>query len=84
MTWFKDHVFLTAWIALPFTVWSAISKIRAKGGGVIDWTWAIIILTFGITLGITFTPGFDQLSRDFARTLAMFSFMAIFFSRRPT
>lgn len=81
MQWLKDHYFLCAWIALPFTLWSAISKLRVKPGTTLDWPWAIIILTFGITLGIACTPAFDQFSRDFARDLAIFSFMAILFNR---
>jgi len=50
MACLKDYVFLTGWIALPFTVWGAIAQLRNKRGVGIDWTWTIIILTFGITL----------------------------------
>ena len=84
MSLLKDHVYLTAWIALPFTIWSAVSKIRVKPATTIDWSWGIIVLTFGITLGIAFTPLFDQFAREFAKWLATFSFMAILFNRSRT
>lgn len=84
MDWLKAHAFLTGWIALPFTIWAAITKLRRKEGQSIEWQWAVILIAFGISLGISFTPGFDQFARDFAKMLAIFSFMAILFSRpRP-
>jgi hypothetical protein len=81
MAWFKDHYFLCAWIALPFTLWNAISRLRVKGATGVDWTWSIIVLTFGITLGIAFTPAFDQFSRDYAKWMSTLSFMTILFNR---
>ena len=81
MNWLKDHVFLTGWLALPFTVWSAITKLRKKDGQPLDFTWAIIIMTFGISLGITFRPALDQFSRESAKHLAMMSSFAILFAR---
>jgi len=84
MEWLKAHAFLTGWIAMPFTIWAAIIKLKKKEGQPIEWQWAMIILTFGISISIAFTPGFDQFAREFAKWLAMMCFFAILFARpRP-
>ncbi len=84
MDWLKAHAFMTAWITMPFTIWAAVTKLRKREGQPIEWQWAMIILAFGVSVSVAFTPGFDQFARDFAKWMAMMSFFAILFSRpRP-
>lgn len=81
MNWFRDNAFLAGWLALPLAMLATISQNKGKLLKDIDWTWAIIYLTFGITLGVAFTPSFDMYAREFAKWLAMLSFFGIFFNR---
>jgi hypothetical protein len=82
MNWLSSHAFLAGWLALPLSVFAIFAQNRGKEVKDIDWTWAIIYLTFGITLGVTLTPTFDRVARDFTQWLATLSFFAILFNRR--
>jgi hypothetical protein len=82
MNWLKDHAWLAGWLALPIAILNIFTQLKQSPSKEIDWTWTVIFMTFGITLGITFTPLFDAKSRSFAQTLAMLSFFAILFNRR--
>jgi hypothetical protein len=39
MNWLKDYLCLTGGLALPFAMWSAITKLREKDGQPLDFTW---------------------------------------------
>jgi len=79
--WLKDNAFLAAWLALPIAVFAIYVQNRGKQFKDYDWNWITIYLTFGRTIGITFTKTFDTFSRKFAKWLAMLSFFAILFNR---
>ena len=78
----REYSWLTGWLALPVSIFAIYAQNRGKQIKDIDWTWAIIYLTFGVTLGVTFTKEFDAFSRDFAKWLAMLSFFCIIFNRK--
>jgi membrane protein DedA with SNARE-associated domain len=82
VNWLKDNSFLAGWLALPVTIFAVYAQNKGKPIREIDWTWAIIFMTFGVTLGVAFTPSFDSYSREFAKWLATLSFFAILFNRR--
>jgi hypothetical protein len=77
MQWLKDNAFLAGWLALPLTLFAAYAQNRGKPLKDIDWTWAIIYVTFGITLGVIVSQGFDLPTKIMAQMFAVLSFLAI-------
>jgi len=82
MEWLKAYAWLTGWLALPLGLLAIYAQNRGRELKDVDWTWATIFVTFGVTLGITFTSSFDPFVREAAKWLAMLSFYAILFNRR--
>jgi hypothetical protein len=82
MGWLKENAFLAGWLALPVSIFAVFAQNRGKQIKDVDWTWAIIFVTFGITLGVALTPKFDTFSRTLAQWFATLSFFAILFNRR--
>jgi hypothetical protein len=82
MNWLRDNSFLAGWLALPITLFAVYAQNRGKPIRDIDWTWAIIYVTFGITLGVALSKTFDLAARTMAQTFATLSFFAILFNRR--
>ena len=81
MNWLRGYAWLTGWLALPIAIANMVMRLKQKPSTGVDFTWAIIYLTFGVALGITLTPTFDEKSRSFTQWLAMLSFFCIIFSR---
>ena len=82
MNWLRENAWMTGWFALPLAVLAIYAQNKGKQLKDFDWTWAIIYLTFGITLGVTLAQNADAFAREFAKWLATLSFFAILFNRK--
>jgi hypothetical protein len=82
MQWLRENAFLAEWLALPVSLFAAYAQNRGKSPKEVQWEWVMIYLTFGIAFPVSLSRNFDEFAREFAKWLAMFSFIAIVFNRR--
>lgn len=68
MNWFKDHVYIASWVFPPIAIIITLLKKKSAGEHV-DLILLFAMVLFCICLGISFTPQFDDKSREWAHNL---------------
>jgi hypothetical protein len=71
MDWLKDHTYLATWCSLVLALVVALAKLGGKAPA-IDWHEIVGIVLLLTAVGAAFTPGLDETSKGFARTLFFF------------
>ena len=76
MDWFKEHVYVAAWLSPLIAI--TIALVKGKGQSERTSTfWLVIDLAYLSALAVVFTPYFDEEARSFAKFFCMVSFGAI-------
>ena len=81
MKWLSTHAYLAGWLALPLSVVLFFFQNSKSNFQSIDWSRSLIYLAFSISLGVAFTPSFDETARSLARYLVEIGFVFLVVDR---
>ena len=83
MGWFKDHVYIAAWLSPIIGLIGIIVRTPKTTSGDPDWSRILVYLSFLTCLAVTLTPQFDERARSIAGTLLFTGLGFIIVDRRP-